>query len=267
MRAAMADYCGNGTSMTKDGTLIDIFDYSEHYEEGFVPQLDGFVFPDTNTATAFAYEAVYSTRGAEQIDRTRYAELGTNPAWSVWTACPDTFRDSSPGGESFANYIRYGAPPADGAEIYVQSVPACAHSEYTVGKWLHPECSTCTGRVGGYCTDPTDPRGWDQGCVDFAKAVASYSFDLCESSEERMAAHSECTAGAALGTYDSGCTLTVCMSNPSCCSPWGTWSAACVDAANTTCRGGREGGLNGFCGYFPGAGGGGGIGGIGGIGP
>ena len=43
----------------------------------------------------------------------------------------------------------------------------------------------------------------------------------------------------------------------------GCESAACVDLANSTCTGGRESGIRGFCGYIPGLGGiGGGGGGV-----
>jgi hypothetical protein len=265
VRAAMADYCGNGKSMTKDGTLIDIYDYTASYQTGFIPKTRGFVYPIWETASAFAWEAVYSTRGAERIDALRYAELATNPDWSVWTACPGTFWDSS-SGENFANYIRHGETPSPGVDVYVDSVPACGHSEYTVGKWLHSDCTYCAGKMPAYCNDPADPRGWDQGCVDYVKANDDQPWHVCYGADNVMSTHSECTTGAALGKYDTGCTIAVCASNSSCCSPSGTWSQACVDAANTTCKGGRESGIRGFCGYFPGAGGGGGgIGGINGI--
>jgi hypothetical protein len=68
-----------------------------------------------------------------------------------------------------------------------------------------------------------------------------------------MAQHGECTAGptgAPLSIYDSGCTIAVCSDpvHASCCTT--SWGAACMEAANATCKGGREGGIQprGFCG-------------------
>jgi hypothetical protein len=263
VRAAMADYCGTNRSMTRDGTMIDIYDYTASFQTGFIPKTRGFVYPSESTS-AFAWEAVYSTRGAERIDSLRYAELALNPDWSVWTACPGTFWDSS-SGENFANFIRHGETPSPGVDVYVDSVPACAHSEYTVGKWLHRDCTYCTGKMPAHCNDPADPRGWDGECVAYVTSNDDYPWQVCSSADNGtgygakvMSLHSECATGAALGKFDTGCTIAVCSANPSCCNPSSTWSQTCVDAANTTCRGGREDGLRGFCGYFPGAGGGGG---------
>jgi hypothetical protein len=252
----MADYCGTGKSMTQDGTMIDIYDYSASYQTGFIPKTRGFVYPAWEYASAFAWESVFSIRGAERIDNLRYAELEQNPDWSVWSACPGTFWDSS-SGENFANYLRHDQSPSPEIGIFVDSVPACGHSEYTVGKWLHHECTRCTDGVPAYCTDPADPRGWDQACVDYVKANDNSTYQVCYGADKVMSTHSECTPGAALRKYDTGCTMTVCASNASCCSPSGLWSQTCVDTANATCKGGRESGPRGFCGVIPGMAGGG----------
>ena len=54
IRAAAADYCANGTSFTKDGTLIDIYDYQPHqsYAAGFVPRTLSLHYQDADPPTA-----------------------------------------------------------------------------------------------------------------------------------------------------------------------------------------------------------------------
>jgi hypothetical protein len=118
--------------------------------------------------------------------------------------------------------------------VQVDSAPSCAHSEGLVGKFLHGLCSKCTQKVKSsagfaYCSDASDPKGWDVNCVNQAKA-------LCTNPADRMTpSHNECSTGAALNAYSSGCTLAVCMDPATayCCAPGGTWDATCSNAANS----------------------------------
>jgi hypothetical protein len=241
----MADFCGVGKSMTKNGTLVDIYDYSANTQMGFIPKTRGFVLSNWNTATAFVNESHFDTVGAYYIDHGRYDELQTNPAWNINQTCPGLFWESS----EFFPYNRN--TPAAPPFVLVDSTPACAHSEFTIGKWLHRECSRCSDNVPAYCNDATDPRGWDQGCVDAVKASSMCVNQTTGAAytDEVMSTHSECSVGTGLKPYDTGCTLQVCLSNPSCCNLGLTaWSQSCVNTANAQCKGGREGLMRGFCG-------------------
>ncbi|MBX3727179.1 MAG: hypothetical protein KF823_14815 [Xanthomonadales bacterium] len=62
MRAARADYCGDGESATRDGTLIDIYDR------------DGVQAPEQD-APGLAFEAGWRPDGATCVNHTRIAEL------------------------------------------------------------------------------------------------------------------------------------------------------------------------------------------------
>jgi len=129
----------------------------------------------------------------------------------------------------------------------------CAHSEQTVGRYLHPTCSSCTYHLWDLFGDNLaclrSDGQWDSTCVSLAN---SYCSNSSTNTYAKMATHSECTSSSALYKYDSACTLTVC-SDPAyagCCSS--SWTSSCVAAANARCTGGREGGgifnATGFCG-------------------
>ncbi len=236
VRAATADYCANGYSFTKAGTLVDIYDYSPRkYSYGFVPRTrDGLV--SSSQATAVVWETSFDKQGAAQIDHLRYQELeGTSAFNTIDQQCPGLFSDASgdilcPSGVSTCKVrnVDWGGPM-----VSIDSTPACSHTEHTVGKWLHVRCSSCTARVPAYCSEPNDPRGWDANCV--AQAQSSQC-----SSTQRMGTHSECTTGQGLDKLDSGCTLAVCLdpAYASCCdttSPT-AWTSTCRAAANSKCK-------------------------------
>jgi hypothetical protein len=260
IRAATADYCANGHSFTFDGTLVDFYDHDpSDGETGFVPRTRGNLIPDFD-GTAFVWESSFDPHGAVHIDHTRYQELAGTSYGHISdpapVGCPGRYYPSSDDALTTFNRcqtqgqnLACTAPVGEGGpvawsfpRVHVDSTPACAHGELTGGKWLNEGCSQCTNRVtyadwtstGGYpyayCTDPAGP-GWDANCVAKAQAVCPAA--------ELMTSHSECTAGAALGIYESGCALKVCLGDPSCCN--GSWSSTCVAAANTQCTGGKEG--------------------------
>ncbi len=248
VRAAAADYCANGHSFTRNGTLVDVWDYelSEPDAPGLIPRTRGGAVLEAD-ATALVWESVFDPLGAVQIDHLRHEEIDcfgrlfchrSDSITDADVGCPGRFYQSSDD-----VLQRWNRDSAYGAwvtpRVNIDSTPACAHSEFVVGKWLHERCSPCTRKVAAYCNDPADARGWDEGCIVQAK-------QLCTPGE-RMAAHGECTVGAALSPYDSGCTLAVCLEDPSCCGAGG-WTAACVQAADATCEGGLEGITARFCG-------------------
>lgn len=239
IRAATADYCANGTSFTKDGTLIDIWDYQPHQPgtAGLIPRTQSLY----QQASAFAWESQFDKHGGTELDFVRYAELGR-----LDNACPGRFSlGTAPEPHQYHIAPSRGPSTYEAPFVSVDTTSTCAHDESTRGRWLHPKCSSCTYKLWEQYGDIWCLRStWDQGCIDLAMATCTPS--------ERMAKHSECTTGAALELYDSACTLDVC-GDPyyaSCCSSG--WTSACTAAANARCMGGREGwsitGQVGFCG-------------------
>lgn len=226
VRAAMADYCANGISFTKNGTLVDVYDYEESDGVGgFVPRTES--LPGVGQTTAFLWESRFDRYGATQLDHLRYQEL--NP--SLASACPGRFYESSD--DALQTWNRE-SPTWGNPSVRIDSTTACAHSELTVGKWLHGHCNSCTNDMSAYCTNPADPRGWDANCV--AEAASR-----CTATDPPMTAHSECTTGAALPKFATGCTLRVCNERPSCCnSTGGTWDSTCASTAASKCTGGQE---------------------------
>jgi hypothetical protein len=260
VRAAMADYCGNAHSFTTDGTIIDINDYQPHqaYSTGLIPRTLSFHYTDADPPTAFEPESEFDIYGATVLDFTRHDELlSLNSPDDV---CPDRFSwptapmDGDPN-EIHRPYTRK-SPDAVGPVVHVDSTPACAHGEQTTGKFLHHQCSGCTKAL----FESGDPnlehctRGggeWDERCIAASAALCSTSQ---ASPVATMTRHGECTAGPGLSLYDTGCTIAVC-GNPayaSCCTPAG-WTASCVTAASSLCRGGDESIVTGFCGVSNGS--------------
>lgn len=259
-RAATADYCGNGNSFTRDGTLVDVFD------PDFVPRTRGGTMGYW-TATAYAWEAYFDRNGALCLDQQRYAETG-----SVFSTGGGGITDPITGcagrweypilsvpppceGMSSAQMLRKsaygGLTAADGVMIGIDMTTGCSHNERQRGKWLHQACAPCAGQVGrsstwnsttgytyyNYCVTPSDPRGWDDACVAQANSICAPS--------SFSASHKECLAGSSLPKASTGCSLAVCLDPATsyCCKasdPRG-WDAACTLAANNQCSGGQEG--------------------------
>jgi hypothetical protein len=246
VRAAMADYCATGESYTKEGTLIDIYDYEhDHPAWKIIHPTPG---APTTEINAFVFESEFDPIGAVMLDHLRFTELGgpTTPYPPILPFnCLDSWVGLPPDAQ-YRGWMRDDSLPEEDPRIRVSSTPGCAHSEQTVGSWLHRDCSRCTEQISadpayGYCTDPTDPTGWDLACTVRAAQCTG----------AQMASHSECTTGRSLQKYDSGCTLSLCLdpAYADCCAldKLG-WSATCVAAANARCTGGQEHGHVGFCG-------------------
>jgi hypothetical protein len=77
-RMGRADYCGTGTSYTKDGTLIDLYD------------VNGVQAPTTDDAS-LVFEAAWGPNGAVCVNRTRYdakTPAGAAVLPSCWASLP-----------------------------------------------------------------------------------------------------------------------------------------------------------------------------------
>jgi len=222
VRAAAADYCAIGHSFTKDGTLVDVWDY-DGTAPGLVPRTRTGGVDDTKSA--FVLEAWFDHLGATQIDGLRFQEQGGFEALDE--VCPGWFNDTSSDdvGGLWDRASGWGLSP----QVKIDTTTWCEHTERTVGKWLHPHCSACVRAVilsaaDGSCSDPASPAGWNAACVARASSVCS-----------NIASHGECTTGSPLDRYDSGCTARVC-STPgyeSCCTS--SWNSACVAKATAVC--------------------------------
>jgi hypothetical protein len=258
IRAAMADYCAMGHSFTTNGTVVDVWDYQPRlaFANGFIPRTMVLHYDDADRPTAFAGESEFDRYGATAVDFTRHEELAATPSYgTLESICPGHFSwPTAPmAGDPLEIHRPWTRidPPVSGPRVWIDSTPACGHSEQTLGKFLHHQCSACTREMWdtisaadqtlAHCFAP--PGRWDEPCVAAATGC----------SQPTMAQHGECTAGttgAALSIYDSGCTIAVCSdpAHASCCSTG--WGSACVEAANAVCKGGREGGIQprGFCG-------------------
>jgi hypothetical protein len=233
IRAAAADYCANGTSFTKDGTLIDIYDYHPHTGTGggFIPRIHSLFHQDADPPTAFQRESRFDKHGATELDFVRYTELG-----QLATACPGKFSlGTQPDPDMPHIPASRGPSTFEPPYVSVDATTTCSHDETTLGRWLHPGCSVCTDklwRMFGDFSCLSSTGSWNATCQKLA-------LDNCTVSE-RMASHGECTTGGPLRLYDSACTLAVCgdPQYQSCCTSG--WTASCVSAANARCTGGRE---------------------------
>jgi hypothetical protein len=244
IRAAMADYCGDGRSFTSDGTVVDVYD--RDFSDPDMPTV-GFI----TASHVFDLEAMFDSAGAYHVRHTRHPELAalSDPQ----AACPGRFVANGTGWDRDPDV----APWPQGPSIAVHSGPACSHGELTPGRFLDEDCNqTCLPHVYSYqrafnptthawsypwagCFNPAG-NGWTSGCVAAAQAV-------CEPSA-MMTSHSECVTGVNLRPQATQCTALVELQRPSCGASF--WDVTCVALANSLCTGGRESHIQpiGFCG-------------------
>ena len=269
IRAAAADYCASGKSYTKDGTLVDIYDYQpQQGNTGFIPRTLSLTLG--GISTSFVWESTFDPIGGTELDFQRYQELG-----SLYSDCDAFSLGTAPVPNEYHIPMMRDVSTWTTPRISIDSTVGCSHSEETLGRGLHPQCSKCTyhlweAGLGGGCLS-SSPGAWTESCRQ--TALANCHSPALLGIYPRMALHSECTAGSGLSVYDSACTMNICDPNPAnttrgCCGAGG-WTSACVAAANARCKNGREGsnmfGDNiGFCGTTIPPVIGGGIGGIGG---
>ena len=250
VRAARADYCSSNHTYTKAGTLIDISDDDGNTGYRLIHNTRGGTVPAEN-ATGFVFEASFDRHSAYMIDHVRYQEMLNEYPQYVLADCFNY--NYLEGNGVLKRKLEVAAPTTP--LIKVESTTACAHTEQTKGRALHPNCSTCTARIDSlnaspwnyfHCTDAASNQGWDDECVARAAAVCNPIVGRYKT----MALHGECTVGTGLSTYDSGCTIKVCGQKASCCNAGmgGAWDAECASIANASCFGGQENATVGYCG-------------------
>lgn len=264
IRAARADYCANGNSWTKNGTLVDVYDYNMDAgtNGGFIPWTQSVLrHENLPAASALMWESTFDQLGGLDVDFYRYSELAGTPDYPALGnpdgGCPDRF------GTLWGTAPEPGLPhrpasrntttfPETDPLVFIDTTSACDHTELKVGKALNPTCSVCTYQLwvnhnGDDLWSCISWGGaWDASCVAEAKAACG-GLD-----QPRLeATHNECTAGTSIYKFASGCSLNVC-SDPayaSCCTS--SWTSACVAQANNVCVGGQEhflvGTSYGFC--------------------
>jgi hypothetical protein len=184
LRAARADYCEDGSSLTQDGTSIDMAD-----SRGFVIRE-----PEQSSTALFAGESSFSVDlgGASPearsycLAKTRYDEVVaagtcTTPAINHDGAC-----DAYYGGSDYTQ------DPSNSTydHVWVGSSTYCSHTTSTTGSKLAADCNYCTRRM---CDGATGTRGgaippssttgdsycctnsWDAQCVSEAASWCSAS--------------------------------------------------------------------------------------------
>ena len=80
IRAARADYCGDGAAQTREGTPIDLF--------------DRYGFNVRESGPGFRREAGFTTAGAVWVERPRWPQGGED--WGAWLALPRCRRPKQP---------------------------------------------------------------------------------------------------------------------------------------------------------------------------
>jgi photosystem II stability/assembly factor-like uncharacterized protein len=212
--AARADYCQDGQSYTKNGTLVDLFD-----------TLDGFTSLNPTAGLPYTPGSPGPMMHEEyQISALDLASIGTPPAKPFYAIVPpedlmslppedqaalaalrrsgmqsSRHGDLDPGRsclaapyidrcdpqEPYACYrdVNMSATPY-GAFLSVNSPRHCDHDEDTVGAPLDPLCNLCVSRVCSVdptcCGDPGDTfypgsLAWDQRCVAIRDQVCRSS--------------------------------------------------------------------------------------------
>jgi hypothetical protein len=198
--AARADYCQDGQSYTRDGTLVDLFDstpggtpFNATVGLAYAPnspqtmlheeyQLSvGSKVKDALTAAEYANLSVDEKALADRLMRSglessRYPDL--DPGRSC-AAAP--YIDRCDPREPYTCYRATNLQSQSyGAMLAVNSPRHCAHDELTPGEPLDPMCNACVSRICDVdptcCGDPGDtfyPRSlaWDQTCIDRRKDV------------------------------------------------------------------------------------------------
>lgn len=93
-RMARADYCGNGNSHTKDGTLIDLY--------------DRLAIQSPTEDSGLEFEAAWSPEGAVLLHHTRWGE----PLAQIAAECPERLQGRIHEGELSEEQVRKLAPDA-----------------------------------------------------------------------------------------------------------------------------------------------------------
>ena len=167
VRAARADYCGDGTSYTREGTLIDLWDAN-----GLVVKIS-----EKQSDPGFSAEASFGTEGAGCIEKARYDEYRPECP----SPEPQVFGSSTPKSKAANPDDRVPCVNQQDAKgntqlIFTESSTYCPHAPTDVGASLNRDCSACTKQVCGkykHCCgmDADSPSIWDETCVEWAEKV------------------------------------------------------------------------------------------------
>lgn len=162
-RAARADYCGEGTSFTRDGTRVDV---SDTY--GFVARV-----PESDPSEMFSSESTFDTGGAGCLEKTRYDQVAPScRSTSLERLTP--FLDDRIACTALAGLT------GRRQLIRVDSGTYCSHATTVTGPALRKDCNLRTEQV---CTKYPSCCGqgllglgllssggwWDQRCVDASR--------------------------------------------------------------------------------------------------
>lgn len=169
VRAARADYCGDGVSYTADGTLIDLWD-----AHGLIGKT-----PETQSEQGFSAEASFGTAGAGCIEQARYAERQPR--------CGEPrlqrFASSTPGSslgdpDDRVPCVRRQNAGGQPQILFTESSTYCPHPPTVPGPSLQRDCSACTQKVCSadkHCCglDSGQPAAWDGSCVENARKLCA----------------------------------------------------------------------------------------------
>jgi hypothetical protein len=140
VRGAMADYCGNGTSYTKNGTIVDVFD-----RYGFIKkEAEWNTFPKN-----FSEESSFDVTGAGCVEKARWEEIGADcPTEYEWIP-PDYSGD--PGG--YYKPIKRAIPTFRSGErstcmgasqLVIFDTSTYCKDPFTATEAMPADCSACT---------------------------------------------------------------------------------------------------------------------------
>ncbi|MBK7862591.1 MAG: hypothetical protein IPJ65_29080 [Archangiaceae bacterium] len=189
VRAATADYCGEGISYTRNGTRVDVWD-----NYGFVLPVPEYQQP------GYADESTFSSGGAECVELSRWDDIGRCGSTSTTTITPTycplinlngVMRpDPSCQGYStkprvltmqiyqegqLSSCTRAGLPSS---LIRVASSTWCPHDAATAGERLQKSCNDRTQCVCSYypqCCAPESQGGyWTSTCAQFSSTCMSF---------------------------------------------------------------------------------------------
>lgn len=167
VRAARADYCGDGRSYTADGTLIDLWD-----AYGLVSKTS-----EQQSDPGFSAEAAFGTAGAGCIEKARYAERRPScgpPRLQIFESSTPISNPADP--DDRVPCVRRQNASGHWQLIFTESSTYCPHPPTAVGASLRRDCSDCTHRVCSadkHCCglDPARPAAWDAACVERARQL------------------------------------------------------------------------------------------------
>ena len=171
--AAMAAYCQDGRSYTKQDTLVDAFDTRQAVWPNWVENPFNQSNPDSLWMMAQEY---FSSTGASPyqpslkdsaLQRTRYRELAPGSECGNFAYIDRLEHDHIEDG-------RWAAPLTNTPRIQVFSPTHCTHNEYEPGAALPWDCSPCTTKVCQSmpeCCGAGAAPGWTAACIAQADSV------------------------------------------------------------------------------------------------